>query len=179
MIDIDGWFDYADFYDEIIDYFDSGVFVEIGVWKGKSIKYLATKAKRNTKIFGVDNFKGSPGVEGELPGEHEKDVDIINGTLYNTYLKNIAGLDIITIRGESYEVCNKFDDESVDFVFIDGDHHYEIVLKDIQGWFPKVKKGGIISGHDYAPGIGCGVIEAVNQIFPDVKTINNVWYKVK
>ena len=42
-----------------------------------------------------------------------------------------------------------FAPESVDFVYIDANHSYTYVRDDIQTWLPKVKKGGIIGGHDY------------------------------
>jgi hypothetical protein len=39
--------------------------------------------------------------------------------------------------------------KSLDFVFIDADHGYEGCLRDLRAWYPKVKPGGIFSGHDY------------------------------
>ena len=41
------------------------------------------------------------------------------------------------------------DDGTLDFVFIDADHSYEGAKQDIAAWYPKVKKGGWIGGHDY------------------------------
>jgi len=54
-----------------------------------------------------------------------------------------------------------------DFVFIDADHTYESVKKDILAWYPKVKKGGIIAGHNYfVEGKGYeGLRKAVIEIF--------------
>jgi hypothetical protein len=47
-------------------------------------------------------------------------------------------------------------------------------------WYPKIKKGGIISGHDYYIQDQNGVVLAVNEAFPDVKIYSgSVWYKVK
>ena len=48
------------------------------------------------------------------------------------------------------EALNDFENESIDFVYIDGNHGLKFVIEDIYGWTKKVKKGGIISGHDYA-----------------------------
>lgn len=47
------------------------------------------------------------------------------------------------------EAVKDFDDESVDFVYIDGNHEFKYVAEDICEWSKKVKKGGVISGHDY------------------------------
>lgn len=67
--------------------------------------------------------------------------------------------------GWSVEVAKWIQNESVDFVFIDANHKYEFVKEDIKTWYPKVRKGGILSGHDYyefKSGRG-GVIPAVNE----------------
>lgn len=46
-------------------------------------------------------------------------------------------------------------DGSLDLVFIDGDHSYDGVRKDIAAWKSKVRPGGFLAGHDYKPS-GCG-----------------------
>lgn len=68
------------------------------------------------------------------------------------------------IHDSSMQAINNFQDESIDFVFIDGDHTYYAVLDDIAEWTKKVKKGGIVAGHDYVKDDfrQYGVIEAVN-----------------
>ena len=52
----------------------------------------------------------------------------------------------------SVKASGKFKDGSLDLVFIDADHKYKSVRKDIEVWLPKIKKDGIISGHDYGGG---------------------------
>jgi predicted O-methyltransferase YrrM len=60
-------------------------------------------------------------------------------------------------------------DGSLDFVFIDADHHYPHVIEDIRDWFPKIRSGGLISGHDFAhPDYpDWGVEKAVREYFGD------------
>lgn len=53
---------------------------------------------------------------------------------------------------------------SLDFVFIDANHAYEFVKEDIKLWRPKIRKGGLIAGHDYG-GRHRGVAEAVQESF--------------
>ncbi len=53
------------------------------------------------------------------------------------------------IREFSVEAAELFDDSSLDFVYIDGNHKLEAVQADIEAWCPKVKEGGLVSGHDY------------------------------
>jgi hypothetical protein len=80
----------------------------------------------------------------------------------------------------SDEAVQYFKDDSLDFIFIDGLHEYEQVKKDCISFFPKVRKWGLFSGHDYTviPGVHravCEFSEMVNQ--KDVYTTDyDVWY---
>lgn len=72
------------------------------------------------------------------------------------------------IRKPSLEAVKCFQPGSLDFVFIDANHHFDFVVQDIIAWAPIVRSGGIVAGHDYKPEgsertpIPFGVIEAVN-----------------
>lgn len=52
-------------------------------------------------------------------------------------------------KGQSVDVAQTVSDGSLDFVYIDADHSYRAVLEDLRAWSPKVRSGGVISGHDY------------------------------
>jgi len=51
-------------------------------------------------------------------------------------------------KAHSLEYVNNVPNNSLDFVYIDGDHSYAAVKQDIVAWIPKVKVGGVICGHD-------------------------------
>jgi hypothetical protein len=53
------------------------------------------------------------------------------------------------IKKTSVEACNEFEDESVDFIYIDGNHAYEYVYSDLENYWKKLKKNGILAGDDY------------------------------
>src|SRR3990167_8312873 len=76
---------------------------------------------------------------------------------------------VFLMRTTSMEAVRKFDDNSLDFVFIDGDHRFPYVYQDIREWTMKVKPGGIVAGHDYAedPVRKYGVIRAVQKYTED------------
>jgi predicted O-methyltransferase YrrM len=88
--------------------------------------------------------------------------------------------DYITpIRSDSIRAASHFENNYFDFIFIDGNHEYEIVRKDIETWFLKLKTDGIIAGDDYDPCHG-GVIKAVDEIFGELaKKSWPVWYVKK
>jgi hypothetical protein len=88
---------------------------------------------------------------------------------------------IVWIFEYSDKAVNKIQDEELDFVYIDGNHRYEYVKKDIELYYPKVKKGGLISGHDYKKNEP-GVIKAVHESFASNKITTMYrweWWVVK
>lgn len=163
-----GWFDYSGIYDMAINHkHDNTVFVEIGAWFGKSTAYMAQKiANHNNLIsfYAVDTWQGAK--------ESETQKNIVkqyNNNIFPVFWQNMVNCKIQKyikpIQLESTQAAKSFKNESIDFVFIDASHMYEAVLSDIKAWFPKVKPGGIIAGHDYSPRFG--VIQAVNEFFLD------------
>jgi predicted O-methyltransferase YrrM len=66
-------------------------------------------------------------------------------------------------RMTSEQACRLYADESVDMVFIDGDHSYQGCANDIRLWWPKVCIGGVLAGHDYRSDKDFGVIQAVQE----------------
>jgi len=77
----------------------------------------------------------------------------------------------------SAEFARELDDECLDAVYIDADHSHAAVLADLAAWAPKVRRGGVISGHDYLDGVlpegVFGVRSAVLEFFgrePDFVT---------
>lgn len=67
------------------------------------------------------------------------------------------------IRTNSIEAACLFSDNDLDFVYIDADHRYKSVKSDYKAWYPKVRPGGIISGHDYSIQFP-GVIKFVDEL---------------
>ncbi len=71
------------------------------------------------------------------------------------------------LRKSSREAAAKFVDGQLDFVYLDAQHHYQAVREDIDLWVPKVRRGGILAGHDYLNGEGAagvfGVKSAVDE----------------
>lgn len=68
---------------------------------------------------------------------------------------------IKVLKEFSDTAVNFFPNNFFDFIYIDANHSYEAVLKDLNIWYPKLKSGGLFSGDDYVP--TCGVIPAVNE----------------
>ncbi|MDD3313838.1 class I SAM-dependent methyltransferase [Pseudodesulfovibrio sp.] len=110
-------------------------------------------------IYAVDTWGGSP--------EHE-DFDFIrDDAMYGMFLRNIreasADLLIRPVRAPSVEGAKRFLDNSLDILFVDGNHSYECCLEDLEAWYSKVKPGGTILGHDYYADTKNGVYRAAQE----------------
>jgi predicted O-methyltransferase YrrM len=81
------------------------------------------------------------------------------------------------VKMDSAVAARKYQDESIDLVFIDGDHSYDGCLRDIKAWLPKVKKGGWICGHDYNHPKQGNVKKAVDEMFKKVELgTDRTWF---
>jgi predicted O-methyltransferase YrrM len=159
--EIDGWFNYEDLFENLVNKIpDNGIFVEGGAWLGKSSSYLCDLAKDRINVYIVDAWNYSK-KEMEISYPLAKEMDI-----YQIFLENMGDRKFTQIRKESIEASKDFEDESCDVVFIDMDHSYEAVKQDLMHWFPKVKRGGYIAGHDVD---WEGVSRAINEFFPKEK----------
>lgn len=114
--------------------------VEIGSYKGE---YTEILAKSGLKIYAIDPWR----VYADCgPPQYQKKMD----RFYEHAQKTLAPYsNCVIIRKTSMEALSDFEDESLDFVYIDGNHHFKYITEDICEWTKKIKKGGIISGHDY------------------------------
>ena len=170
---VDGWFTFPQLYKSMVEKFDDAHFVEVGTWKGRSAAYMAVEianSNKNIKFDCVDNWEYS-----------DIQTDIVEekyNNLYETFLDNIKPVKqyVNPIKKLSLDAAKDYKDSSLDFVFIDAAHDYDNVKADIEAWLPKLKKGGIIAGHDYAD-YAPGLIKAVNEIFGDVKSQEQCWIK--
>lgn len=133
---------------------------EIGVFKGEFSKTLFNTCLPN-KLHLIDIFEGDM-------CSGDKDGNNIVWTNLNEEFSKIKLFfenenNVFIHKGFSYDIMNTFDDEYFDMVYIDGDHSYEGVKKDLAISLNKVKNGGLICGHDYISSRFEGVVRAVNE----------------
>lgn len=150
---IRGMMDYEDLYSDMVNRFASGShFIELGVWFGRSAAFMAVEivnSGKDIKLDVVDNFLKSP-------------IDRATNSL--------SEFDFVkVIESSTPEAAKYYDNESLDFVFVDADHSAHGVTMDILAWLPKVKKGGVIAGHDYENWRYPELKIAVDKILPDAK----------
>ena len=147
------------FIDEYTDHIEDPNFtlVEVGVSEGltmvefcqlpKLFKYIGVDPWQHYENPPDNNFQNGL-LDASMDRWAQEDFD-------NQYLDCLNKLkafpkETMLIRDFSHLACKEILDESVNFVFIDGAHQKEYVLKDIECWLPKLKRGGIMMFDDWS-----------------------------
>ena len=147
---------------------------EIGVWEGWYTSFLI--ANTSMHIIAIDPWVSTDSYSETYGSYTMEDVEknprlrgndgfVWQEARYMAALDNLKGFPSekwTVLRGYSYKLKHFFPNESVDFVYIDGEHSYEAVSKDIADWWPKISPGGILAGHDYNDN-NPGSIRAVDE----------------
>jgi len=128
---------------------------EIGVDEGRYAEILC-KLVDGLTLYCIDSWANKTGKVKER---------IKRNKAFDKARTRLEKYDARIINRTSKEASNQFEDGSLDFVFIDANHDYLHVKEDIQLWAKKVRKGGIVSGHDYyvTKQGNTGVIKAVDE----------------
>ena len=126
---------------------------EVGVRRGRFSMYLC-RQNPDLELYCID-----PWVAYDRHYTTER-----QNKIYREAVENFKpfGSRIKILRKSSMDALGDFEDESLDFVHIDGNHQFDFVCPDIIFWSQKVKRGGIVACHDYYPFGWAGVMEAVD-----------------
>ena len=148
--DIQGWYDWHPLAERIVRNFfpNRGTYVEVGVWKGKSLVAFAALCQRygkNPTIHGIDLFGGV-----QDDSSMDRMVASSGGSFFGETQKNLIDANVFAelIRGDSVQSAGRFEDGSIDCILIDALHTYKAVRDDTAAWKPKLKKGGMMLWHD-------------------------------
>jgi len=124
--------------------------VEVGVWRGAFTELLLNAG---LTVYGIDPYLDYD----DCPhyGRQKRVESVYNETKDKMSKYENGHL----IRKMSMDAVDDFEDESLDFVYIDGNHKFRYIAEDLFEWTKKIKKGGCISGHDYIILGGPGYID--------------------
>ncbi|MHC4748319.1 MAG: class I SAM-dependent methyltransferase [Planctomycetota bacterium] len=120
---------------------DYKIGVEVGVERGEFLEVLCV-ANPQAKIYGVDAWAAYRGYRDHVSQEK------LDG-FYGFTIERMQPYNCELMRDWSVSAAERFDNESLDFVYIDANHRLEETINDIVAWERKVRRGGIVSGHDY------------------------------
>jgi hypothetical protein len=128
--------------------------VEVGVQKGKFTEKLC-KDNPELHMNCIDPWLEYRNLDWE---DHKSIVQNTHDIRYQETMERLSKYNTTIIRKKSLEAVEDFKDDSLDFVYIDGNHRFNYIMTDIIYWVPKVRKGGIIACHDYHdPQVGTAV----------------------
>jgi len=130
---------------------DFKIGVEVGVQRGKYSEVLC-RLNPQMKVFGVDPWEAyvTHPLEDHLKTtQNHSSKEMLNKFHEQTKSRLAPYSNYEIIREYSIDAMKRFDDESLDFVYIDANHEYKYVMEDIVGWWRKIKKQGILAGHDF------------------------------
>lgn len=121
--------------------------VEIGSFSGGSTEVFALTCE---KVYSIDPYDEGEHLIQETRDGSEGTAKEILQTAEKMFIERMSAYDnVVKIKQSSADAVSRFEDKSLDAVYIDGDHRYESVVDDIRRWMPKLNDDGIISGHDY------------------------------
>lgn len=154
------WADYMEKY-------QCDVIAELGVRQGFNFSYMVERPPK--LAVAVDCW-----IDDGVVGRNDSSYDQAGlDRQYEKFKSFCADKPFVKIcHGYTFDVVKEFPDEYFDFIFVDADHTYEGVSRDLVDWWPKVKKGGVFSGHDYVERryrgvngkvIKFGVVRAVDE----------------
>tara|TARA_A100001035_G_scaffold87523_1_gene68090 strand:- start:376 stop:1023 length:648 start_codon:yes stop_codon:yes gene_type:complete len=141
-------------------YNESSIVVEVGVFGGASLLDLHTIINNpKCKLYGIDKWHTQNSMNGIFKDKWDKNdwdkyiniqkqnYDTLNEVI-NKYNYNIT-LIKLEDTGLTDNAAHHFQDNSIDFIHIDGDHSYIAVTSDLESYFPKIKKNGIMWFDDW------------------------------
>jgi len=166
--------------DVLIKKMDVKIFIEVGVHNGINLINLA-KANVNTTFIGIDPYSLDAWEGYNKDDKNELFPNNEYDEMYNKVKSITDQMTNVTIHRDYFEnYQNHIKSDSIDMIFIDALHDRNSVLRDIEIAKRIVKKGGIISGHNYSLN-WFGVIEAVNSSFDsdNIRICNDeMWYVI-
>ena len=150
---------------------------EIGVCLGVTTELYASEIPNLNTLYGVDHYPSFVDWNGTVVSQERQDCMKEHA---RNRLSRFNNIQLLYITSE--EFASKIVDDSLDFIFIDGDHSYEGASRDFKNFWPKIKKGGIFAGHDlYIPTVS----KALKDFFGDdvmdkiTPESHNAWFMIK
>jgi len=147
--------------------------VEFGSLHGRSTRALADNNTTEGRIWAVDPWAGDY--------YSEEGTDIPISTYVMPYFignlkDHVDTGHVVPVRMFSYQFSLPY---KIDMVFIDGDHRYATVVRDIKKAYELLKDGGLICGHDYGHPSWPGVKRAVDELVGNIQVWETIWFSTK
>ena len=158
------------FFPELINRMNYKIGAEIGVDKGDFSEHILSKTQIEM-YYGIDTWQDDFG-SNHKPDYFDKEGNVRLNQALEKLSPYVLNSRVILLRMEGLQASKKFEEETIDFCYIDGDHSLGGIYNDVVAWTPKVKIGGIIAGHDYKDGPRSGISDYFGeQLDYKIKTV--------
>ncbi len=139
------------FWSQFVTQFDCKKVAEVGIRYGNFSARLLTDCKSIETYYMIDPWR-------HIDNGYNDLANVSDDEFQKIYDEAVAKVEfakhkVQILRGTTSEVIDQIPDESLDFIYIDGDHTLEGITIDMIKWYPKVKPGGFIGGDDFSPSI--------------------------
>lgn len=136
---------------------------EVGTCQGKNAVRML-RGMNIDRLYLIDSYPDYTDGTHVRKSELQENYYRVMFTNIQPYLSKIT-----LVTKDSLFAAELFKNGAFDFVYIDGWHNYTQVKKDMEAWWPKVKKGGVLGGHDIGHIEFPGVAKAVEGFSKDFK----------
>lgn len=137
--------------------------VEVGVQRGEFSAHIR-RYWHGTKLYMIDPWAPYYGGTGENATGH-----LDNMAAARAAMSGFSKDSYELVRTTSVNATTVVTPTSLDFVYLDADHSYEAVKEDIKAWWPKIKPGGILAGHDWVSDGWHRHGDPINAFFDEAK----------
>jgi len=137
-----------DFWSQFVNQMQIRSILEIGVWKGEFAAHILAKCEAINTYYMLDPWRKLDAWNKPFNVANDKFDSVFNDAMVAT---QFAASKRKVLRGTTIEMIDSISDESVDYVYIDGDHTLRGIALDLISAYPKVKPGGYLTGDDLSP----------------------------
>lgn len=160
---------------------DNIVGCELGVCEGTNLCQILEHCDNISSMYAIDPYLAYMDWCGAIS---EQRINECKNIAMDNLTKITQSIKVKFLEMPSNEAVLKIGDSELDFIFIDGDHSYERASEDFLNFYPKVKSGGLFSGHDYSlVGVNRAILEFLETNEYDRSLLklvsNDAWYIIK
>lgn len=156
------------------------LYVEVGVLRGDCIIPIAKHSKNIEKCIGIDPYEFYiDSIHGYMVGKMSSKLNL--DICRKNIVKNNVEDKIELILEDCHIAKNRFEDESIGVVYLDKGFTYEEQCQDIKDWYPKIRSGGYLTGHEWgSPIVNKAIVDTAKElgIYDNLSGEGNVW-KIK
>lgn len=159
---------------------DETIGAEVGVWTGDLSSVILAYVKPK-KLYLLDSWAAYPDYIKELKSRN-CNADYLEQALWDKMYQGVCerfkqNKEVNIIKGMSGEKIPIISDGELDWAYLDASHFEEYVYKDLVNWWPKIKSGGTLCGHDFLfPGIPPALERFSREMNIDVWPCGNDWW---